>query len=121
VASLQVEVLERGEQVVFLHRVVAGAADRSYGVHVARLAGVPEPVTRRASAILSELERTRGAAPTAMNGTAKSAEHAVASISSGEQAALRRLTQLDPLRLSPLDALTELSALVDLLSTEHPT
>ena len=59
VTSLQVEVLERGDQVVFLHRVVPGAADRSYGVHVARLAGVPEPVTRRAAAILAELERAR--------------------------------------------------------------
>jgi DNA mismatch repair protein MutS len=57
VTSLRVAVLERGEEVVFLHRVEPGAADRSYGVHVARLAGVPEPVTRRAAAILADLER----------------------------------------------------------------
>jgi DNA mismatch repair protein MutS len=41
---------------VFLHAVVEGGADRSYGVHVARLAGVPERVTRRAAQLLEQLE-----------------------------------------------------------------
>jgi DNA mismatch repair protein MutS len=54
--TYRVDVLERGEDVVFLHAVVEGGADRSYGVHVARLAGVPERVTRRASALLRDLE-----------------------------------------------------------------
>jgi DNA mismatch repair protein MutS len=44
--------------VVFLHEVVPGAADRSYGLQVARLAGLPPAVIERARAILSELERT---------------------------------------------------------------
>jgi DNA mismatch repair protein MutS len=57
--TYRVEVLERGEDVVFLHAVVEGGADRSYGVHVARLAGVPERVTRRADALLEDLERKR--------------------------------------------------------------
>ncbi len=53
----------RGE-VVFLHEVAEGAAGRSWGVHVARLAGVPAPVVRRAGALLARLERGhRGAAP----------------------------------------------------------
>jgi DNA mismatch repair protein MutS len=52
----RVDVLERGEEVVFLHAVVEGGADRSYGVHVARLAGVPERVTRRAAELLEHLE-----------------------------------------------------------------
>jgi DNA mismatch repair protein MutS len=43
---------------VFLHEVVPGAADRSYGLQVARLAGLPPPVIARAKAILSELERS---------------------------------------------------------------
>jgi DNA mismatch repair protein MutS len=54
--TYRVDVLERGEDVVFLHAVVEGGADRSYGVHVARLAGVPERVTRRAAALLRDLE-----------------------------------------------------------------
>jgi DNA mismatch repair protein MutS len=57
--TYRVDVLERGDDVVFLHAVVEGGADRSYGVHVARLAGVPERVTRRAAQLLEELERRR--------------------------------------------------------------
>ena len=41
---------------VFLHRIVAGGADRSYGVHVAQLAGLPRPVVQRAWELLAELE-----------------------------------------------------------------
>src|SRR5215831_7393144 len=59
--TYRVDVLERGEDVVFLHAVVEGGADRSYGVHVARLAGVPERVTRRAAELLLELESQRSA------------------------------------------------------------
>ncbi|HTD76295.1 MAG TPA: DNA mismatch repair protein MutS, partial [Chloroflexota bacterium] len=54
--TYRVDVLERGDDVVFLHAVVEGGADRSYGVHVARLAGVPERVTRRAAELLQQLE-----------------------------------------------------------------
>ncbi|HYA10469.1 MAG TPA: DNA mismatch repair protein MutS, partial [Thermoplasmata archaeon] len=49
-------VQDRPEGVVFLHRLVPGATDRSYGVHVARLAGVPEPVLEEADRLLAELE-----------------------------------------------------------------
>jgi DNA mismatch repair protein MutS len=52
----------RGE-VIFLHEVIDGAAERSWGVHVAKLAGVPEGVVRRAEALLRVAERTRGADP----------------------------------------------------------
>jgi DNA mismatch repair protein MutS len=115
VASLQVEVLEHGDRVVFLHRVVEGAADRSYGVHVARLAGVPEPVTRRAAAILAELERQRdGQAASAIMGTAEPGVEAAARPGPGAAEALRRLATIEPLRMSPLDALTELMTLVEL-------
>ncbi len=53
-------------QVVFLHEVAPGTADRSYGIHVARLAGLPEPVLRRAEAVLKRLEQgeSRSAATT---------------------------------------------------------
>jgi DNA mismatch repair protein MutS len=51
--------IDEGGQVVFLRRLVPGGADRSYGIHVARLAGLPEHVTRRAEALLAEMERAR--------------------------------------------------------------
>jgi DNA mismatch repair protein MutS len=47
---------EQGEELVFLHRVVAGGANRSYGIEAARLAGVPAAVVQRARQILSRIE-----------------------------------------------------------------
>ena len=56
VRNLNVAVREWGDQVVFLHKIVEGAADKSYGIHVARLAGIPKPVIDRAKQILAQLE-----------------------------------------------------------------
>jgi DNA mismatch repair protein MutS len=57
VRNYNVAVTEDGNRVVFLHRIVRGGADRSYGIHVAQLAGIPKPVVNRANEILEELER----------------------------------------------------------------
>jgi len=57
-ANATLKVTEWNGEVVFLHEVVPGAADRSYGLQVARLAGLPAPVIERAKTILSELERS---------------------------------------------------------------
>jgi len=56
VRNYNVAVREWKDQVVFLHKIVEGAADKSYGIHVARLAGVPRPVIERAKEILANLE-----------------------------------------------------------------
>ncbi|MEJ5171586.1 MAG: hypothetical protein WHU10_11405, partial [Fimbriimonadales bacterium] len=56
VANFRVAVEEVGEEVVWTHRVLPGGTDRSYGIHVARMAGVPPSVLRRASEVLAELE-----------------------------------------------------------------
>jgi len=56
VSNLNVAVREWQEEVVFLHKIVEGAADKSYGIHVARLAGVPRPVLDRSKDILAQLE-----------------------------------------------------------------
>ncbi len=56
VKNLNVAVREWEDEVVFLHKIIAGAADKSYGIHVARLAGVPRPVIDRAKDILAQLE-----------------------------------------------------------------
>ena len=58
VFNLNVEVREYEDRIVFLHRIVAGAADRSYGLHVGKLAGLPAAVLERAGAVLNELEKT---------------------------------------------------------------
>src|SRR5439155_12791893 len=57
--NYNVAVAEEEGRVVFLHRILPGGADRSYGVHVAQLAGLPCPVIVRAQEILVELETAR--------------------------------------------------------------
>ena len=57
VKNLNVAVKEERENVVFLHKIVPGAADKSYGIHVAKLAGVPSSVVQRSQEILDELEK----------------------------------------------------------------
>ena len=54
--NYNVQVLEANAEVVFLHKIAPGNADKSYGIHVARLAGIPEPVLKRAEAVLATLE-----------------------------------------------------------------
>ncbi|MFQ3651180.1 MAG: DNA mismatch repair protein MutS [Gemmataceae bacterium] len=59
--NFQARVQETAEGIVFLHRIMPGSADKSYGIHVAERAGVPEPVLRRARAVLAELEAQHAA------------------------------------------------------------
>jgi DNA mismatch repair protein MutS len=70
VKNLHVSVREWGDQIVFLHRILPGRSDRSYGVHVARLAGIPAPVVRRAGEVLASLAVQHGPA-TAKEATAR--------------------------------------------------
>jgi DNA mismatch repair protein MutS len=62
VRNYNVAVSETDGKVVFLHRIVPGGADRSYGIHVGQLAGLPRPVVQRASEILKQLETSSGKA-----------------------------------------------------------
>ncbi|MBS0235097.1 MAG: DNA mismatch repair protein MutS [Proteobacteria bacterium] len=57
IANVTMEVAEWHDTIVFLHKVKAGAADRSYGIQVAKLAGLPEPVVARARQVLARLEK----------------------------------------------------------------
>ena len=63
VVNFNVAVAEQGDSVVFLHKIMPGGADRSYGVHVAQLAGLPRPVVSRAQEILADLEASGAAGP----------------------------------------------------------
>ena len=57
IVNCRVAVREWGDEIVFLHRIEQGGTDRSYGLHVARLAGIPKPVLDRATVVLRELEQ----------------------------------------------------------------
>ncbi len=105
VANYNVAVAEEGDKVLFLHHIVPGGADRSYGIHVAQLAGLPRDVVNRANELLHELEQH---APT----TAVTPSH----LSSGQQMALfpeaspllEELAELDVHSISPLEAINKL-------------
>jgi DNA mismatch repair protein MutS len=62
VRNFNVAVSETDGKVIFLHRIVPGGADRSYGIHVGQLAGLPKPVVQRAAEILEALEKSAGKA-----------------------------------------------------------
>ena len=61
VANFNVAVREWNEQIIFLRKIIPGGADKSYGIHVARLAGIPKEILDRARDILSHLEKPNGA------------------------------------------------------------
>ncbi len=101
-------VRERGDEIVFLHRLVPGSTDRSYGLHVARLAGVPREVTQEAQRLLDRLEAEAllpaTAGPTARRGPRYTQAVLLESSAAGPSELERELRALDPDRLSPIDA-----------------
>jgi DNA mismatch repair protein MutS len=64
VANFNVAVREWNEQIIFLRKIIPGGADKSYGIQVARLAGLPNEILSRAKDILSHLENPNGATQT---------------------------------------------------------
>jgi len=110
VRNYNVAVSEEGGQVVFLHKVIPGGADRSYGIHVAQLAGLPPAVVRRAQDILKQLQNGSLQAPA---DDFRPAQQLPMFIS--EPPAVARLKEIDPDEMSPLEALTTLYELKKLL------
>jgi DNA mismatch repair protein MutS len=108
-ANVQVLVREEGQDIVFLHRVADGAAESSYGIHVARLAGVPEPVIHRAREVLGGLETTPATqrSPRHRRGPSRSQQLPLPLPSPVEAA----LVRADLARMTPLEALNFLSTL----------
>jgi len=107
--NLHVAVKEVGREVVFLHRVEPGTAAGSYGVHVARLAGLPQRVTEVADRILAEL---LAEAPLShLGGKASVVEEPLRLFGSEEHPVVLELRKLDPDRITPLEALRILADL----------
>lgn len=101
VKNYNVAVVEQGDHVVFLHKIVRGGADKSYGIHVAQLAGVPRPVVNRAQEILQELEQTDGRQE-------KNAAPIQLRLFSPDDDLRHELAALDVMGLSPIEALNKL-------------
>ena len=117
-ANASMLVREHDGQLVFLHEVGAGAADRSYGIHVAELAGLPNAVIARARAVLALLEENRAAADL-VPALDELPLFTPQPIATPETDKLREaLAALDPDRLSPREALDWLYRLRALMSPD---
>jgi DNA mismatch repair protein MutS len=98
----RMDVLDEGERIVFLHRVVPGGADRSYGIHVADLAGIPKAVVNRARSLLAEFESS-GKSPNMAGEPAMQLRFI-----EEPHPALERLSAINVDQLTPIEAITRL-------------
>jgi len=105
--NVHLDAREHGDQIIFLHQVQPGPASRSYGLHVASLAGVPRTVIERAREKLQQLEQ----------GDAPPAPPTASDAAPTPPPALQALADLQPDELSPRQALDELYRLKKLLDT----
>jgi DNA mismatch repair protein MutS len=112
VCNYNVAVKEWDEKIVFLHKIVRGGADKSYGIHVARLAGVPKWVNQRAERILEKLESTSQAEENRENLKASSQSRSSSSteiqmtlFGSPTHPLVDKIKALDANNLTPLNAL----------------
>ena len=103
IVNLNVTVREWKDQVVFLHRIAPGAADRSYGIHVAKIAGVPDTIVHRADELMQKLE-VHTARPASLPSAADDDSQLSLFREYVEHPALDQLRGLDLDTLAPLDA-----------------
>jgi DNA mismatch repair protein MutS len=122
VKNYNVAVREVGDQVLFLHKLLPGGADRSYGIEVGRLAGLPEPVLRRAREVLHLLEGghlVQGMGPgRAPAGVRMDVDAQLGLFAAGEHPVVERLREVDPNQLTPIQALQLIAELVDELERQ---
>ena len=115
VVNRTLEVKEFNDEIIFLRRVVPGSADKSYGLQVARLAGIPEPVVRRAAEILANLEAQEydlaGRPRLAKGSLPGSSTDQLQLFAPPEEVVAAILAEVDVERLAPLAALNLLHSL----------
>ena len=121
--NCNVAVREWGEEIVFIRKILRGSADRSYGIHVAKLAGVPKDVVERAAEILENLEKQsleaghrKAGVPGKGKPRAKLAQLTLFRLET--HPALEELRKLDTDKLSPLEAFLKLKELRDMAKEE---
>ena len=116
IRNYRVAVKEKGDQIVWLHKLVPGGTDKSYGIQVARMAGVPTEVIRRAKEVLASLEKTsaRAAGDVVAPGQAIATSKKKLQLTLFDldrHPALEELDVLDTAALTPIEALIKLDEL----------
>lgn len=112
VKNFRIEAEERGGEVVFLYKLSPGGCDRSYGINVAKMAGMPRDLIRRANAILTELERRSPSRPQQMSLLAVLMDgQGTLSPPSDHDGIIEEIKKMDIDSMTPLEALTRLSDL----------
>ncbi|MCQ2447287.1 MAG: DNA mismatch repair protein MutS [Oscillibacter sp.] len=110
--NYNIAVKTRGEDIIFLRKIIPGGADRSYGSEVAKLAGLPQTVVKRAKTVLTELESENGVQYTAPRQEADQ----VSMTAMGEGEVLAALRRCQPDTLTPIEAMSLLYELKQKLS-----
>ncbi len=109
IKNYTVLVQEKGNDVLFLRKIILGKADRSYGIHVAKLAGIPLPVLDRAKNILEQLEQDQ-ASPNLLDSANQDTDPAPPDILSPQpHIILEEVKQIDLFSMTPLEALNRLA------------
>lgn len=115
IRNYRVAVQERDGDVVFLRKIVTGKADRSYGIHVAKLAGLPATVIDRAKAVLSQLEQPEQSRSCSIQ------EQLPLTVDPLPQPhpIIEEVKQIDLFSMTPLDALNRLAELQRMIGSDH--
>lgn len=115
VKNFNIAVKKRGDDITFLRRIVRGGADDSFGIEVAKLAGVPEKVIKRAKQVLTELESENGQALSLPASERFAEEPIQLTMDSTDSEVLQKLRSLDVNNLTPIDCMNALFELHNLL------
>ncbi len=114
IVNYTVLVKERLNGVDFLHKVVRGAADKSYGIHVANLAGIPKPIISKAEQILQKLEKG-GKSMKATDPDDPAGSEQLEIFNASNHLVVQAIRNIDCDAITPLEALNELNRLKKLI------
>ena len=114
VKNFSVLVSEENEKVVFLRKIVKGSTDKSYGIYVARLAGMPNEIVQRATVILNEFEKMNGREKQVNKQKIDNSEYQIP-MGTFSETIVKEIKNLDINTLTPIDALNKLHDLINKL------
>ena len=113
VKNLSVAVSEQGNDIIFLHKITEQPASKSYGIHVAKIAGVPSEIRKKASAKLRELESGSNASPITSNQISFFGHNIVAEEESGYDEVIDEIKDINLNNITPMEAMLKLKEIQD--------